>query len=390
MSDDTFADLFQDKPATQKRLRPGDRIQATVVSVSGEHVFLDAGSKSEGVISASELRNEAGELTVAPGDRIQVYLLPSRGGELAFTTRLGSGQAASKELEDAFSAGIPVEGKVTAEVKGGFSVQVAGQRCFCPYSQMDIRKVENAEDYLEKTFPFKIMEFSGQGRNIILSARAIQEEQRAQERENLKKQLTEGMQVSGVVTSLRDFGAFVDLGGIDGLIPISELAWGQTERAEDVVSRGQQVQVVIKRLDWERDRISLSLRETTPNPWDQVVVKYPVGSIHKGQVSKLAAFGAFVTLETGIDGLLHISKLGSGRRIHHPREVVEAGQELTVKIESIDSAQKRISLAPEDYTAKERQQAEREPEYAPPAVKEPVSMGTLGDLLKKQMTKKGK
>ena len=147
--------------------------------------------------------------------------------------------------------------------------------------------------------------------------------------------------------------------------------------------------MVIKRLDWERDRISLSLRDTTPNPWDQVVVKYPVGSIHKGQVSKLAAFGAFVTLETGIDGLLHISKLGTGRRIHHPREVVEAGQELTVKIESIDSAQKRIALAPEDYTAKERQ-TERETEYVPPAVKEPVSMGTLGDLLQKQMTKKGK
>lgn len=388
MSDDTFADLFQDKPATQKRLRPGDRIQATVVGVGGEHIFLDVGSKSEGVISASELRNETGELTVAPGDRLQVYLLPSRGGELTFTIRLGSGQTSSKELEEAFSAGIPVEGKVTAEVKGGFSVQVAGQRCFCPYSQMDIRKVDNAEEYLEKTFSFRIMEFSNQGRNIILSARAIQEEQRAQERENLKKQLSEGMQVSGIVTSLREFGAFVDIGGIDGLIPMSELAWGQTARAEDVVSRGQQVQVVIKRLDWERDRISLSLRDTTPNPWDQVAVKYPVGSVHKGRVSKLAAFGAFVTLETGIDGLLHISKLGAGRRIHHPREVVEVGQELTVKIESIDSPQKRIALTPEDYIAKERQ-TERETELAPPTVKEPVSMGTFGDLLKKQIKKKG-
>lgn len=387
MTDDTFADLFQAKTVTRKSMRPGDRIEATVVGIVGENVFLDVGGKSEGVIGASELRNEAGELTVAPGDVIRVYLRPSRGGELSFTSRLGSGQTTSKELEDAFQAGIPVEGKVTAEVKGGFSVMAAGQRCFCPYSQMDLRRVEQAEDYIEKTFAFKIMEFSNQGRNIILSARALQEEQRAQEREQLKERLAEGMQVSGTVTSLRDFGAFVDIGGVDGLIPVSELAWGQTDRVEDVLSRGQQVQVIIKRLDWDRDRISLSLRETTPNPWDQVLTKYPVGSIHQGHVAKLAAFGAFVNLEPGIDGLLHISKLGSGRRIHHPREVVEAGQPLTVKIESVDTVQKRIALTPEDYTAKEQQQG-REQEALPAAAKEPVSMGTFADLLKRQIKKK--
>ena len=386
MSDESFADLFQAKTVSRPTMKPGDRIEATVVGISGENIFLDVGAKSEGVLAAAELRNEAGELTVGIGDRVRVYLLPKRGGEMACTTRLGGGQTTPREIEEAFEAGIPVEGKVTAEVKGGFSVTVAGHRCFCPYSQMDIRRVEQADSYLDKTLAFKIMEFGSQGRNIILSARALQEEQRAREREQLKEQLREGVQVSGTVTSVRDFGAFVDIGGVDGLIPISELAWGQTDRVEDVLSLGQQVQVVVKRLDWDRDRISLSLRETTENPWDKAAERYPAGSVHQGRVSRLAAFGAFVTLEAGVDGLLHISRLGAGRRIHHPREVVEVGQELTVKIESVDTAQQRIALVPEDYAPREK----TEDTPVPTAPREPVSMGTLGDLLKQQLGKKKK
>ncbi len=386
MSDESFADLFQAKTVSRPTMKPGDRIEATVVGISGENIFLDVGAKSEGVLAAAELRNEAGELTVGIGDRVRVYLLPRRGGEMACTTRLGGGQTTPREIEEAFEAGIPVEGKVTAEVKGGFSVTVAGHRCFCPYSQIDIRRVEQADSYLDKTLAFKIMEFGSQGRNIILSARALQEEQRAREREQLKEQLREGVQVSGTVTSLRDLGAFVDIGGVDGLIPISELAWGQTDRVEDVLSLGQQVQVVVKRLDWDRDRISLSLRETTENPWDKAAERYPAGSVHQGRVSRLAAFGAFVTLEPGVDGLLHISRLGAGRRIHHPREVVEVGQELTVKIESVDTAQQRIALVPEDYAPREK----TEDTPVPPAPREPVSMGTLGDLLKQQLGKKKK
>jgi len=388
MSDETFAELFQAKTVSKTALKPGTKVDANIVGISGENIFLDVGGKSEGVLHASELRNEADELAVAIGDRIQVFFLAARGGEMIFTTRLGSSQSGSRELEEAFQAGIPVEGKVTGEVKGGFSVTVAGQRGFCPYSQMDVRKVETPDEYLEKTFTFKIIEYGNQGRNIILSARAIQEEQRRQEREALKASLTEGAQVSGVVTSIRDFGAFVDIGGVDGLIPISELAWGQTDRVDDVLSRGQQVEVIVKRLDWDRDRISLSLRETLPNPWDSVVSKYPVGSVQQGTVCRLAAFGAFVTLEPGIDGLLHISKLGAGRRIHHPREVVEVGQDMTVKIESIDTVQKRIALVPEDFVAKEAPASKREEFTPPPVSKESQSMGTLGDLLKSQLKKK--
>lgn len=328
---------------------------------------------------------------------MQVYLLSNRNGELIFTARLGG--HGSRELEEAFQAGIPVQGTVSTEVKGGFSVMVAGQRCFCPYSQMDIRRVESADEYLNKTLSFRVMEYSNRGRNILVSARAVLEEERQRQREKLVQELQVGMQVAGVVSSIRDFGAFVDLGGVDGLIPIGELAWGQTERVSDVLSRGDKVQVVIKALDWERDRISLSLRDTLPNPWDAVQSAYPVGSRHQGRVVRLAPFGAFVSLEPGVDGLVHISRLGAGCKLHHPREALELGQELSVQVEGVDLAQRRISLAPADWEPAGQEpgdkasrspregggherQGERREAFKMPAGKS-LSMGTLGDVFAK-------
>lgn len=385
MSDEKFTDLFQAKTVTRTALKPGDRVQAVIAAINGENIFLDVGVKSEGLLNAAEVRDENGELSVKVGDTIDVFLLSARGGEMTFTTRIGSGQVSSQELEDAFHSGIPVQGKVLEEIKGGFAVTVAGQRGFCPYSQMDIRRIENPEDYLEQTLSFKIIEFGNRGRNIILSARALLEEQRLEAREKLQATLEEGMQVPGTVMSIRDFGAFVDIGGVDGLIPVSELAWGQTERVEDVAHIGQQVEVLIKRLDWENDKISLSLRETTPDPWDEVTEKYALGSTHMGVVSRLAAFGAFITLEPGIDGLLHISKMGGGRRINHPREIMEPGQEFTIKIDAVDPEKKRISLVPDDYTKEEQTDEKFIPK---PSETKPQSMGTLGDLLKAQIKKK--
>ncbi len=385
MSDEKFTDLFQAKTVTRPALKPGDRVQAVIAAINGENIFIDVGVKSEGLLNAGEVRDENGELSVSVGDTIDVFLRSARGGEMTFTTRIGSGQVSSQELEDAFHSGIPVQGKVQEEIKGGFAVTVAGQRGFCPYSQMDIRRIENAEEYIEQTLTFKIIEFGNRGKNIILSARALLEEQRLEAREKLKETLEEGMQVPGTVMSIRDFGAFVDIGGVDGLIPVSELAWGQTERVEDVVHIGQQVEVQLKRLDWDNDKISLSLRETTPNPWDEVTEKYPLGSTHMGVVSRLAAFGAFITLEPGVDGLLHISKMGGGRRINHPREIMEPGQEFTIKIDGVEQEKKRISLIPDDYT-KEEQSDEK---FVPRSSESiPQSMGTFGDLLKTQIKKK--
>lgn len=382
MTEESFANLFQEKTVEKKKLQPGDRIEAVAAAMSGENIFLDIGGKSEGVLKAAEFQDDEGNCTVSIGDTLKVFFVSQRGGEMVFTTTLGSGQASLQEIEDAFHAGIPVQGTVTKEVKGGFEVKVAGQRGFCPYSQMDIRRVEDPDAYIEQKFSFKVMEFGNNGRNIILSSRAVLEQQRQEQREKLESTLEEGMRVKGTVTSIREFGAFVDLGGVDGLIPISEMAWGQTDKVEDILSRDQQVEVIIKRLDWDNDRISLSLRDTTDNPWDNVEDNYPAGTVHQGIVSRLTTFGAFVTLEPGVDGLLHISKLGSGRRINHPREVLEAGQQFTVKIEGIDLEQKRISLIPEDYTAKD--EAEKN-DYTPPKDTQPKSMGTLGDLLQAQM-----
>lgn len=384
MSEERFEDLFQGNVIDQK-IQPGDKIDAIVADINGENIFLDLGGKSEGILSATEFRDDNDALTVSIGDTISVYFVSRRGGEQRFTTRIGSGQVGVEELEQAFHSGIPVQGRVTSEIKGGFQITVAGQRGFCPYSQMGLRRIDNPDEYLEQNMAFRIIEFSSKGRNIILSARAILEEEREQLREQLKESLHEGDKVEGTVSSIRDFGAFVDLGGVDGLIPISELAWGQTERVDDVLSQGQRVEVLIKRLDWDKDRISLSLKDTLDNPWDQVVEKYALGSVHTGGISRLAQFGAFVTLEPGIDGLLHISKIGSGRRINHPREVLEAGQEITVKIDSVDLDKKRISLVPEDYTTEEEEKNNHTP---PPKNSAPQTMGTLGDLLQAQMQRK--
>ncbi len=386
MSEERFADLFQVKNVSRRKLKPGDRIDARVADISGENIFLDVGSKSEGLLAAAEVRTPDGRIELKPGDTVKVYLLAVRGGEMVFTTRVGSSHASLLELEEAFRSGIPVKGRVVSAINGGFEVVVAGQRGFCPYSQMDIRRVEDPADYLDKSCPFKIIEFAGHGRNIILSARALLEEERKRQKETLRATLEEGTQISGTVTSIRDFGAFVDIGGVDGLIPIAELAWGQVDRVDDILSQNQQVEVVIRKLDWDNDRISLSLRETTNNPWDSAARKYPEGSIHQGQVSRLAAFGAFVTLEPGIDGLLHISKLGAGRKINHPREVLEAGQHITVRIDSVDEDKKRISLAPEDAAA-DREKGDGKP-IRPAAVSTPQTLGTLGDLLQAQLAGK--
>lgn len=384
MSEERFEDLFNENKVAAPKIKPGDRINAKIVGISGESIFLDIGGKSEGVVDAAELRDEEGNINLRTGDTLNVFFLATRGGSMIFTTRLGSGQTSSQELEDAFHSGIPVEGRVTAEIKGGFEVKVAGQRGFCPYSQMDIRRIENPTEYLDKQLQFKIIEHSD--RNMILSARAVLEEAREQQRETLMNTLQEGARVQGTVTSIRDFGAFVDLGGVDGLIPISELAWGQVDRVEDILSRGQQVEVIVRKLDWNNDRISLSLKETLENPWDKAAEKYATGSTHTGTVCRLAQFGAFVTLEPGLDGLIHISKLGAGRRINHPREVIEQGQQITVRIDGVDRESKRISLVPEDFTDDKATTEEKGEEYRPQA--QSKSLGTFGDLFSATVKKK--
>lgn len=394
---ESFEELFKaEKTKKIRHLTPGQKIKATIVGINDETTFLDVGGKSEGVLQSSEIKDDEGHFSYQVGDQLDVFFLQSKASEQLFTTSIGSGSS-NAHLEEAYRSAIPVEGFVKAEIKGGFEITLAGNvRGFCPFSQMGLRRVEDAaKEYLETHMKFQITRFEEGGRNIVLSARAIQEAEREELREKLKETLEEGQTIEGVISSIRDFGAFVDIGGVDGLIPISEIGWSRVEKVDEYFTIGQKVQAVVKKLDWDKDRISLSYKETQADPWAEVVTLFPEGSTHMGTVARLAQFGAFVTLSPGIDGLVHISKLGGGRRINHPREVLEEGQNIDVTIDSIDLGEKRISLIPADYISPEAEQEKERSEYKSFVTKEKKKqssdgMGSLGALLKAKMAEKGK
>jgi small subunit ribosomal protein S1 len=390
---ESFADLFKEDTITNKQLSPGQKIEATIVAVSQDSIFLDIGEKSEGFLDRKELEDETGAVSVIVGDTLEVYFLSTAQNEMLFTTKIGGGSTSRAHLEEAYRSSIPLEGFVKKEIKGGFEITVAGNvRAFCPYSQMNLKKIADPEEYIDTHMLFKITQFSEGGRNIVLSRRIILEEEREQKREELKEHLKEGMTVKGKITSIKNFGAFVDVDGIEGLIPISEIGWSRTENISDVLTEDQDVEVVALKLDWDNERFSFSLKQALPDPWHDIPAKFPVGSFHAGRVVRLAKFGAFVNLAAGIDGLIHISKLGGGRRINHPKEVVEEGQTVDVKIEAIDQEQKRISLSlvgemgdeealDKDEDARQYLQRQEQPEAGD-------SLGTLGDMLKAKLKEK--
>jgi small subunit ribosomal protein S1 len=391
---ESFADLFKEDTITDKRLSPGQKVLATVVDVSQDSIFLDVGGKSEGFMDRKELEDDTGTVSVKTGDTLEVYLLSTAKNEMLFTTKIGGGSSSRAHLEEAYRSNIPLEGLVKKEIKGGFEITVAGNvRTFCPYSQMDLKRITDPEIYIGQHMLFKITQFAEDGRNIVLSRRIILEEEREKKLEDLKEELQEGMTVRGKIASIKNFGAFVDIDGIEGLIPISEIGWSRTENIHDVLSEGQDVEVVILKLDWENERFSFSLKQALPDPWLDIAQKFPVGSFHTGKIVRLAKFGAFVNLAAGIDGLIHISKIAGGRRINHPKEVVEEGQTVDVKIEDIDQVQNRISLslagemAEEETTDKEKEDVRQ---YMATQEKTDAgeSLGTLGEILKAKLKEK--
>ncbi len=396
----SFADLLANEFAAPERLEPGQKVEATIVRISKEWIFLDVGGKSEGTLARKELADKDDNLSVHEGDKVTVYFLSVQKGEQLFTTKLG-GNAALAHLEEAYHNRIPVTGTVIKELKGGYEVKIAGAaRGFCPFSQMGLRRVEDTAQFIGQELSFKITEYKENGRNIIVSHRAVLEEEREEKKKELRKTLAVGQTVKGVITSLRDFGAFIDIGGVEGLIPVSEIGWGRVEDIRGVLAEGQEVEAAVLKLDWANDRFSFSLRETMADPWDGAATKYYEGSIHTGRVARLTDFGAFVTLEPGIDGLVHISKLGTGRKVNHPREVVAQGQSLEVKVEGLDLEKRRISLAAVGEE-KEEPQPEKGGKKKEPRQSDDrealrqfqqqeqgnKSMGTFGDLLKAKMQK---
>ncbi len=363
----------------------GELIETQIVKISGEWIFLHIGGKNEGYLEASEFTDDKGRLTVKEGDTIKAYFMSSENGELRFTTKVSDGKAGQKILQSAYENGVEVEGFVNKEIKGGFEIMIGSARAFCPYSQMGLER-EAPEKYIGNKYPFRITEFAENGRNIILSNRILLEEERKLKIDAMRDSLKEGMKVKGTVKSIQNFGAFVDIDGLQALVPISEISRGRVENIHDYLKTGQEIEAVILNLDWDNDRISLSIKDTQPDPWEAADRKYIPGSTHNGKIVRITNFGAFVTLEPGIDGLVHISEIGGSTRIKHPREVVNEGDSLEVIIEKVDTEKRRLSLKllntakHEEEDNYEQFKGKKEDSYNP--------FGSLGHLLKNKDDKK--
>jgi small subunit ribosomal protein S1 len=343
---ESFASLLEKKDISGDWLQPGQKVKSTVIKVAEDFIYIDIGGKTEGVINSKEFRGDDWTLQVKEGDEIEAFFVSVQDGLKRLTTMV-HGYPALKlsSIRSAFNAGVPVSGEIKREVKGGFEVFVGGVRCFCPFSQIDLKGGREGGIYLGQTFPFKVIEFKEGGRNIVLSRRILLEEEKKAQLQMLRETLSEGSEVTGRVHSIHNFGAFVDLGGIDGLIPVSEMSWGRTEKPEDVVSLGQEMRAKVISLDWNNRRITLSLKAMQPDPWESVAEKYPVDGRVAGPIVRLVPFGAFVNLEPGIDGLIHISNIGAGRRINHPKEVMEVGQWVEAYVLEADPRKKKVSLS---------------------------------------------
>ena len=344
--EESFAELLEKSSNLSERLEPGQKVKVKVISISGDSVYVDLGGKSEGVIDLSEFVAEDGILHIKEGDEIEAFFLSVQDGMRKMTTLIhGYSSVHLKAIRDVYDAGLPINGEVKREVKGGFEILIGGVSCFCPFSQIGLKGGREGANFPGQTFPFKVLEFKDDGRNIIVSRRTLLEQEKQSRIDRLKETLEIGMDVKAKICSIQNFGAFIDLGGIDGLIPISEISWDRTENPGDALSIGQEVTARIISLDWDKSRLTLSIKATKPDPWATAAKKYAVDSRVSGTIVRLAPFGAFVNLEPGIDGLIHISNLGAGRRINHPREVVQVGQWIEAYVLTIDILNRKISLA---------------------------------------------
>lgn len=326
---------------------PGERVRATVLEIRPTQVVLDVKAKNEGLAAIADFQDEQGKVTVAVGDEVDVVFVGMEGGAFTFSTRLYGSVAVDQTIAQAHASGLPVEGRVQAEINGGYEVMIGERRAFCPYSQIALHRQEGA-NYIGQSFPFIVQEYDEEGRNVVVSRRAVLEQQRERQREELRQELSAGQTRSGKVTRLAEFGFFVDLGGVEGLVPMKEISWRRDVKPADVVREGDSVEVLVREVDWERNRISLSLRAAQTDPFDSAVLRHPVGSTVHGKVTHIERFGAFVEIAPGVEGLVPIGWLGGGRRIMSPREVVSEGQELDLQVEAIDTERRRMSLKPID------------------------------------------
>ena len=340
--DEDFATMFEASEQA-RRIEKGRTIEGTVVAIGEESALVDVGGKSEAEIDVNELKDEDGDLEVAVGDRIKATVV-STAGTLKLSRKLALKAASASQLEDAFRAGLPVEGKVEGEVKGGFEVRIARQRAFCPVSQIDIVRGTDAAQHIGRVYRFRITEFKDGGRNLVVSRRTLLEEEQKAAAADARKSIVEGAVITGRVVSVRDFGAFVDLGGVQGLLHISEMSWARVSDASQVVRPGDEIAVKVLRVDADTQKISLGLKQLLGDPWSKAGETYETGQLRKGRVSRVADFGVFVELEPGVEALIPASETGVGRD-GDLKKAFPIGSDVHAVVLDVDAAARRIRLS---------------------------------------------
>ncbi len=344
-SETSFAEMLEESLAGQQ-MRPGSLLTGRVVEVGADIVMVSAGLKSDSAIPAIQFRDETGALTVAVGDEVEVALdaVEDGFGETRLSREKAKRAQAWRRLENAYENSDNVSGVISGKVKGGFTVDIDDIRAFLPGSLVDVRPVRDTS-YLEgKPLEFKVIKLDPRRNNVVVSRRAVVEIENSAEREALLERLDEGVVMNGVVKNLTDYGAFVDLGGIDGLLHITDMAWRRVRHPTEVVNVGDEIEIKVLKYDRERNRVSLGLKQLGEDPWVSIAQRYPEGSRIAGRVTNIADFGAFVEIEEGVEGLVHVSEMDWTNRNIHPSRVVQIGDETQVMILDVDEERRRISL----------------------------------------------
>ncbi|MCA1796191.1 MAG: 30S ribosomal protein S1 [Desulfuromonadaceae bacterium] len=337
--EESFKELFENSP--QGNLAVGDVVEGTVIQVNPDSVVVDVGYKSEGVIPLSEFAVDGQPADINVNDKIDVLF--ERAENESGLIGLSKEKADRQKVWNSLEEDAVVEGKIVSRIKGGLSVDI-GVNAFLPGSQVDLRPVRNLDKLIGEFFDFKIIKLNKRRGNIVLSRRVLLENERESQRADTLKTLEEAQVVEGVVKNLTDYGAFIDLGGIDGLLHITDMSWGRVSHPSDILAVGDTINVKVLKFDREKERVSLGLKQTAPDPWLSVAEKYPVGDKVTGKVVSLTDYGAFVELEEGVEGLIHVSEMSWTKRIKHPNKILSIGDEVEIVVLAMDTENRRISL----------------------------------------------
>lgn len=337
----SFEEMLNESFQAGPELEAGTRVKAHIVQITDEFVFCDIGAKKEAVIKTSEILDDQGDYTASRGDDLDAIVVSTR-GDIELTTAIGKGVTTKPLLRMAWAEKIPVSGTVAATTKGGLSVNLGGIRAFCPRSQIDTRSVQDMESLVGQNMVFLISRYEEGGRNIILSRRDLLEEEQAKRKEVLEKTLKQGDQVTGTVQSTRDFGIFIDLQGFEALVPRSELSWSRSVSPSHF-NMGQEVTAQVLAMDWENDRLSLSIKALSPDPWESID-NFKPGQELQGTVTNLIKAGAIVEIAEGLEGFIHVSRMSLTKRVNRPEDVLSRGDRVMVTIDSIDKKERKISL----------------------------------------------